>query len=203
MADTTIDGQLRKVVGHFAQRLLFARSHQREIHQGQPVRQRSELDQGLNPKTGMPLEYDPKLDVQIYNPDPRARGDGQSGHTDVARRYRASTDRVQPGQNIAYGVGIEGCARRAAPSQVSVAAGHRRQDSEKRTYAAICTRLCNGVRRSAQGHREGCRRLRSDRGPPTRPADSSLRRYKMGGSSYNDDTLKNLHSTSAALKGRP
>ena len=46
--DTTIDGQNRKVVGAFRpQRLLLhARPHDRKIHQGRPVRERRELDQG-------------------------------------------------------------------------------------------------------------------------------------------------------------
>jgi len=44
---------------------------------------------GLNPKTGMPLEYDPKLDVQIYNAEARAlRGDGTQAHlSDLARGH--------------------------------------------------------------------------------------------------------------------
>ena len=32
---------------------------------------------GINPQTGKPVEYNPKLDVQLYNPEARAlRGDG-------------------------------------------------------------------------------------------------------------------------------
>ena len=95
-----------------AQRLLlFARSRQRQLHQGRPVCERAELDQGLDPKTGKPVEYDPRLDVQKYVPEARAlRGDGMkrtcpTWHGGVAYQPTA----YNPVKKIAYGVGTEGC----------------------------------------------------------------------------------------------
>ena len=60
--------------------LLLAGPHQRRIPHGRPDVNDLNWTKGLNPKTGKPLDYDPKLDVQIYNPAARAlRGDGLSG----------------------------------------------------------------------------------------------------------------------------
>src|SRR5260221_14679935 len=76
--DTTIDGQSRKVVGHFARNGFFYsldRATGKFLKATQYVNDLN-WTKGLNPKTGMPLEYDPKLDVQVYNPAARAlRGD--------------------------------------------------------------------------------------------------------------------------------
>src|SRR3982075_2041052 len=76
--DTIINGQPRKVVSHFGRNGFFYsldRTNGRFIKGAQYVNDLN-WTKGLNPKTGMPLEYDPKLDVQIYNPAARAlRGD--------------------------------------------------------------------------------------------------------------------------------
>jgi hypothetical protein len=72
---------------------------------------------GINPETGKPYEYNPKLDVQVYNPEARAlRGDGKkrtcpTWHGGVAHQPLA----FNPVKNIAYGVGTEGASRRPAP----------------------------------------------------------------------------------------
>ena len=66
---------------------------------------------GIDPETGKPLEYNPRLDVQIYNPEARARrGDGTkrtcpTWHGGVSHQPTA----YNPIKHIAYGVGIEGC----------------------------------------------------------------------------------------------
>ena len=100
--DTTIDGVKRKVVGHFGRNGFFYsldRTNGKFIKAGQYVNDLN-WTKGLDPKTGKPLEYDPKLDVQIYNPEARAlRGDGQkrtcpTWHGGVAHQPTA----VQPGQ---------------------------------------------------------------------------------------------------------
>ena len=76
--DTLIGGQMRKVVGHFGRNGFFYsldRTTGKFIKGAQYVNDLN-WTKGLNPETGKPLEYDPKLDVQIYNPVARAlRGD--------------------------------------------------------------------------------------------------------------------------------
>src|SRR5678815_5895882 len=66
---------------------------------------------GIDQKTGKPFEYNPKLDVQLYNPEARAlRGDGTkrtcpTWHGGIAHQPLS----FNPVKNIAYGVGTEGC----------------------------------------------------------------------------------------------
>src|SRR5438105_4945022 len=84
--------------------------------------------------------YDPKLDVQIYNPAARAlRGDGQkrtcpTWHGGIAHQPTA----YNPVKNIAYGVGIEGCFSQngAAVKYLSPQGGIDEKGSEKRTYSS-------------------------------------------------------------------
>ena len=138
--DTLIEGQLRKVVSHFGRNGFFYsldRLTGRFIKAAQYVNDLN-WTKGLNPKTGMPLEYDPKLDVQIYNPEARAlRGDPEkrtcpTWHGGIAHQPTA----YNPVKNIAYGVGIEGCFSQngAAVAFLSPQGGIDDVNSEKRTY---------------------------------------------------------------------
>src|SRR5207237_3532703 len=76
--DTTINGRARKVVGHFARNGFYYsldRTNGEFLRGGQYVNDLN-WTKGLNQRTGKPLDYDPTLDVQIYNPAARAlRGD--------------------------------------------------------------------------------------------------------------------------------
>jgi alcohol dehydrogenase (cytochrome c) len=138
--DTTINGRARKVVGHFARNGFYYsidRSNGEFLKGGQYVNDLN-WTKGLNQKTGKPLDYDPKLDVQIYNPAARAlRGDGlkrtcPTWHGGVAHQPTA----YNPVKGIAYGVGIEGCFSQtgAAVAFLSPEGGIDEKKSEKRTY---------------------------------------------------------------------
>ncbi len=111
--DININGEPRKVVGHFGRNGFFYsldRTNGSFIKGGQYV---NELNwtKGLDPKTGKPVEYNPKLDVQTYMPEARAlRGDPMkrtcpTWHGGVAHQPTA----YNPVKHIAYGVGAEGC----------------------------------------------------------------------------------------------
>ena len=111
--DTTIDGEKRKVVGHYARNGFFYtldRTNGKFIKAEKYVNDLN-WTKGIDPKTGKPVEYSPKLDVQLYNPEARAlRGDGTkrtcpTWHGGVAHQPLA----YNPVKNIAYGVGTEGC----------------------------------------------------------------------------------------------
>ena len=96
---------------------------------------------GLNPRTGKPLDYDPKLDVQIYNPAARAlRGDpSQAQLSDLARRHRAPADRLQPGEAHRLRRRHRGLLRRETARRSRTCrpkAGSTRRSSEKRTYSS-------------------------------------------------------------------
>src|SRR5581483_1723241 len=137
--DTTINGQIRKVVGHFARNGFFYsldRTNGRFIKATQYVNDLN-WTKGIDPETGKPVEYNPKIDVQIYNPDARAlRGDGMkrtcpTWHGGVAHQPTA----YNPIKHIAYGVGIEGCfsSNGAATKFLSPDGGIDQKNSDKRT----------------------------------------------------------------------
>jgi alcohol dehydrogenase (cytochrome c) len=106
-------GQDRKVVGHFARNGFFYSldGTTGRFLQAEKYVNHVTWTKGINPETGRPLEYNPKLDVQIYNPEARAlRGDARkrscpTWHGGVAHQPMA----YNPAKGIAYGVGTEGC----------------------------------------------------------------------------------------------
>jgi alcohol dehydrogenase (cytochrome c) len=111
--DLPINGQQRKVIGHYGRNGFFYtldRTNGSFIESAQYVNDLT-WTKGLDPKTGKPLEYDPKLAVQTYIPETRAlRGDGMkrvcpTWHGGVAHQPTA----YNPVKHIAYGVGTEGC----------------------------------------------------------------------------------------------
>ena len=140
--DTTIDGRLRKVVSHFARNGFFYSIDRinGEFIKGAQYVNDLNWTKGLNPKTGKPVEYNPRLDVQIYNPEARAlRGEGTkracpTWHGGVAHQPTA----YHPVKNIAYGVGTEGCFSQngAAVRYLSPQGGIDEKASDKRTYTS-------------------------------------------------------------------
>ena len=111
--DATIDGRSRKVVSHFGRNGFFYtldRTTGRFIKGSQYVNDLN-WTKGLDPETGKPVEYNPKLDVQLYNPEARAlRGDPSkrtcpTWHGGIAHQPTS----YNPVKHIAYGVGTEGC----------------------------------------------------------------------------------------------
>jgi alcohol dehydrogenase (cytochrome c) len=140
--DTVIDRRPRKVVGHFARNGFFYsidRTNGRFIKAEKYVNDLN-WTKGINPETGKPFEYNPKLDVQIYNPEARAlRGDGKkrtcpTWHGGVAHQPIA----FNPIKNIAYGVGTEGCFTQngAAVGVLGKDGGVDNKTSQPRQYSS-------------------------------------------------------------------
>src|SRR5437016_9190191 len=140
--DLPINGQTRKVVGHFARNGFFYtldRTNGRFIKATQYVNDLN-WTKGIDPETGKPLEYNPKLDVQLYNPAARAlRGDATkrtcpTWHGGVAHQPTA----YNPVKHIAYGVGIEGCfsSNGAATAFLGPNGGIDDKNSQKRSYSS-------------------------------------------------------------------
>jgi alcohol dehydrogenase (cytochrome c) len=142
--DTQINGETRKVASHFGRNGFFYsldRNNGSFIKGGQYV---NELNwtKGLDPKTGMPAEYDPRLDVQKYLPEARAlRTDRDvmkracpTWHGGVAHQPVA----YNPVKKIAYGVGTEGCFSQNGATNTfkSADGGLDREKWEKRTYTS-------------------------------------------------------------------
>jgi alcohol dehydrogenase (cytochrome c) len=140
--DTIINGQNRKVVSHFGRNGFFYtldRTNGKFIKGAQYVNDLN-WTKGLNPETGKPIEYDPKLDIQVYDPVARTlRGDPEKRtcptfHGGIAHQPTA----YNPVKHIAYGVGIEGCFSQngAAVAYLSPNGGIDQKNSQKRTYSS-------------------------------------------------------------------
>jgi alcohol dehydrogenase (cytochrome c) len=140
--DTKINGAQRKVVGHFARNGFFYsldRTTGRFLAAEKYVNHLN-WTKGIDPETGKPVEYNPKLDVQIYNPEARAlRGDGKkrscpTWHGGVAHQPMA----YNPIKNIAYGVGTEGCFTQngAAVGSLGKEGGIDNKASQPRQYSS-------------------------------------------------------------------
>src|SRR5215216_4077889 len=140
--DTMIGGVSRKVVGHFARNGFYYtldRTNGKFIKAEKYVNDLN-WTKGIDPKTGRPLDYNPKLDVQIYNPEARAlRGDGDkracpTWHGGVSHQPLA----FNPVKNIAYGVGTEGCFTQngAAVASLSPEGGINNKASQPRQYSS-------------------------------------------------------------------
>jgi alcohol dehydrogenase (cytochrome c) len=147
--DVKIDGQPRKVVGHYARNGFY---YTLDRLTGKFIKAEKYVNdlnwtKGIDPKTGKPMEYSAKLDVQLYNPEARAlRGDPQkrtcpTWHGGIAHQPLA----FNPVKNIAYGVGTEGCfsqngaavASRGKEGGIDNKASQPRQYSSDLYYGAV------------------------------------------------------------------
>ncbi len=147
--ETTIDGQRRKVVWHYGRNGFY---YTLDRLTGKFIRSEKYVNElnwtkGIDQKTGKPFEYNPKLDVQLYNPEARAlRGDGKkracpTWHGGVAHQPLA----FNPIKNIAYGVGTEGCftqtgaavASRGRDGGVDMKSSQPRQYTSDLYYGAV------------------------------------------------------------------
>ena len=149
--DVTIDGQLRKVVAHFGRNGFFYSVDRTDGSFINGMQYVNELTwtAGLDPETGKPLEYDPNLDVQIYNEEARAlRADRDemkracpTWHGGVAHQPLA----FNPVKKIAYGVGTEGCfsqtgaavASRGPEGDIDNEKSQRRQYTSDLYYGSV------------------------------------------------------------------
>jgi alcohol dehydrogenase (cytochrome c) len=147
--DVTINGVKRQVVGHYARNGFYYtldRTNGKFIKAEKYVNDLN-WTKGLDPKSGKPVEYSPKLDVQIYNPAARAlRGDPTkrtcpTWHGGIAHQPLA----FNPIKNIAYGVGTEGCssangaavASRGPDGGVNVGGSEQRKFTSDLYYGSV------------------------------------------------------------------
>ncbi|WP_238368519.1 pyrroloquinoline quinone-dependent dehydrogenase [Mesobacterium pallidum] len=108
-----IDGEQRKVMSHFGRNGFFYSLDQANgsyIHATQYI---NELNwtEGLDPKTGQPVEYDPSAALQTYALGELRRGSGtvtQCPHLTGGVNYYPTA--YNPVTGVAYGAGVEGCS---------------------------------------------------------------------------------------------
>jgi alcohol dehydrogenase (cytochrome c) len=140
--DAKINGQTRKVVGHFARNGFY---YSLDRTNGKFIKAEKYVNdlnwtKGIDQKTGKPVEYSPAFDVQKYNEEARAlRGDGMkrtcpTWHGGVAHQPLA----YNPVKGIAYGVGTEGCFSQngAAVGVLSKDGGVDTKTSQPRKYTS-------------------------------------------------------------------
>ena len=142
--DIEIDGRLRKAVAHFGRNGFF---YTLDRTNGQFIKAEQYVNDlnwtaGIDPVTGKPVDYDPTLDVQIYNAEARAmRSDRDrmkracpTWHGGVAHQPVA----FNPIKQIAYGVGTEGCFSQSGATMASLSpdGGLDREASQRREYTS-------------------------------------------------------------------
>lgn len=113
LVDVTINGENRKTVNHFGRNGIF---YQLDRANGQFIRHAQYVDalswtKGIDPKTGKPVEYDPKLAVQAYLPATRIlRGEPEAR---VCPNYhgglRWQPPSYNPEQKVIFAGMSEGC----------------------------------------------------------------------------------------------
>jgi alcohol dehydrogenase (cytochrome c) len=109
--DVTINGEPRKVLGHFGRNGFYYtldRTNGSFISASQYVKNLN-WTKGIDPKTGKPVEYDPSKKLQQY----AAVSNRKSGQVDVCPDLQGAVSffptSYNPSKHIAYGAGIDGC----------------------------------------------------------------------------------------------
>ena len=142
--DTVINGEERQVVAHFGRNGFFYSLDREtgEFIKGDQYVNELTWTAGLNQETGKPQEYDPNLDIQIYNEEARAlRSDRDlmkracpTWHGGVAHQPTA----FNPDKGIAYGAGTEGCFSQTGAQVFPLGpdGGIDREASQQRDYTS-------------------------------------------------------------------
>jgi alcohol dehydrogenase (cytochrome c) len=116
LIDATVDGQPRQLLSHASRNgfyYVLDRTSGNFLH-GTQLLDQVNWTAGIDPKTGKPVEYDPNLDVQVYNSAKRP-GPGLGGETvtDVCPQIQGGTNifpqSYNPETGYVYSPAIEGC----------------------------------------------------------------------------------------------
>ena len=113
LMDVNIDGEDRKVLAHFGRNGIFYTLDRNNGAYIQSVQYVDQLNwtEGIDPKTGKPLEYDPSKSLQTYATAALRRGGETVNHcphiTGGVNYYPTA---YNPVTGVAYGAGQEGCS---------------------------------------------------------------------------------------------
>ena len=113
LMDVNIDGEARKVLSHFGRNGIFYSLDRNNGSYIQSAVYVNEMDwtEGIDPKTGMPLEYDPSKSLQTYATKALRRGDGKVEHCPhMGGGVNFYPTGYNPVTGTAYGAGMEGCS---------------------------------------------------------------------------------------------
>ncbi len=128
LVDAPYNGAPRQLVVHFGRNGFYYQLDRTtgEFLSGTQYVSRITWTAGLDPKTGLPVEYDPNLALQTYIPATRfARADETPKQACPALPggARWQTPAYDPVKMIAYSVGEDGCQTRAIVPSVTLADG--------------------------------------------------------------------------------
>jgi alcohol dehydrogenase (cytochrome c) len=114
LVDTKVNGEDRKVVAHFGRNGFFYtldRTNGQFIG-GQQYAEKVNWTDGIDPKTGKPVEYNPNKDLQTYKigkPSRREQGKVE-GCPNIQGGVNYFPTSYSPRTHLSYGGGIEGCS---------------------------------------------------------------------------------------------
>jgi alcohol dehydrogenase (cytochrome c) len=113
LVDKEINGENRKVLAHFGRNGIFYtldRTNGSYISSGQYVSKLT-WTKGIDPKTGLPMEYDPSKSLQAYAQGGISRA-GATATTcpNIQGGVNFFPTAYNPNTGMAYGAGIEGCS---------------------------------------------------------------------------------------------
>jgi alcohol dehydrogenase (cytochrome c) len=117
LVDTQINGEDRKVLAHFGRNGFFYaldRTNGSFIH-ATPYVDKVTWTEGIDPKTGLPIGYDPNKALQEYTVGQALRRDGREVEAcpDLQGGVNFWPTAYNPTTGVAYGAGIEGCSKHA------------------------------------------------------------------------------------------
>jgi len=111
--DVTVNGEPRKVLGHYSRNGFFYtldRTNGSFISAAQYFKNVN-WTKGIDPKTGKPIEYDPSKKLQQYAAVSNRAGDQVDVCPDVVGGVNFYPTAWNPSKHLAYGAGNDGCAQ--------------------------------------------------------------------------------------------
>jgi len=129
LVDLKINGETRKVLAHFGRNGIFYTLDRTNgaFIQGTPYVNKLNWTKGLDPKTGLPVEYDPSKSLQVYGTALKP-GSDVNACPNIQGGINYWPSAVDPTTNVAYGAGIEGCSdltsKPVDPAEVKAKAGN-------------------------------------------------------------------------------
>ncbi len=114
LIDTKVEGEDRKIIGHFGRNGFFYTLDRTngQFISGQQYVLKNNWTDGIDPKTGKPVEYDPNKDLQTYklgNASRREQGKIENCPNILGGVNYFPTS-YSPRTHLSYGGGIEGCS---------------------------------------------------------------------------------------------
>jgi len=114
LVDTKVNGEDRKLVAHFGRNGFFYTLDRTngQFIASQQYAQKINWTDGIDPKTGKPVEYDPNKDLQTYKIGKASRREQGKilGCPNIQGGVNFFPTSYSPRTHMAYGGGIEGCS---------------------------------------------------------------------------------------------